>query len=177
MPLAPIDPNNTQRFWLDYSTCQFPHTLQCRAGSTVTASDAGGIMAAFLASIESQIYLLTVTGFRSAAPGTNITVPEVWPGASTYGDDEGPKYASAQYIDFVGRGPTGRRARAAVFGAINLQVGSDYRVSESESTAVTDGIAALTADGDIFLDVEYEVPVWHRYMNCGVNAYWRNKIR
>jgi hypothetical protein len=77
----------------------------------------------------------------------------------------------------VGRGPTGRRVRVALFGAVIEQFGDDFRISGSENALVADAIAVLTSDGDIFLDVEYEVPVWHNYINLGSNAYWRNKIR
>jgi hypothetical protein len=175
--MPPISPDNTQRFFLDYTTCGYDHTMLCRAGSTVTPADAGATMAAFLAELDSQVRLVTITGFRSAAPGTNITVPQTWPGAATYGDGAGSAFESAQYIDFIGRGATGHRVRVALFGAINVQVGGDYRMSSAESTVVADAIAALTSDADIFLDVDYEIPVWHAYANLGVNAYWRNKIR
>lgn len=175
--MPPISPDNTQRFWVDYTVAGYGHTLMCRAGSTVVASDAGATIAAFFAALDSQIVLLTIDGFRSAVPGSNISVPETWPGDATYGSGAGDPYQSAQYLDFVGRGSTGHRVRASVFGVINVQVGGDYRVSAAESSFVGDAIAALTSDGDIFLDVDYQVPIWHNYANCGVNAYWRNKIR
>lgn len=175
--MAPISPDNTQRFWVDYNTCGEDHSLLCRAGSTVTPSDAGGVMAMFLAAFDVQIYLLTVIGFRSAAPGTSITIPQTWPGAASYGVTAGPHYASAWYYDFVGRGATGHRARASVFGAQLIQDGNDYRITPAEQAFVTDALSALTADGDIFLDIDYEVPTWHTYANCGANAAWRNKIR
>jgi hypothetical protein len=175
--MAPISPDNTQRFWVDYETCSTNHTLMCRAGSTVLAADAGATMAAFLAAFGSAIHLLTVSGFRSAAPGTNISVPETWPGAATYGSGVGPVYKGAYYADFVGRGSTGHRVRAAVFG-LNNPVGVDnFRYLASEATWVQDCLDALTSDGDIFLDIDYEVPVWKSYANSGGNAYWRNKIR
>lgn len=175
--MAPISPNNTQRFWVDYTVAGAQHTLLCRAGSTVTASDAGGIIAAYLAAFSGDIYQTTIDGFRSAAPGSDISVPQTWPGASTYGSGVGPKYASAQYYDFVGRGATGHRVRIAQFGAKSLIGGDDFRISVGESAFVADVLAALTADGDIFLDVDYEVPVWKSYCNSGTNAYWRNKLR
>jgi len=175
--MAPISPDNTQRFFLDYTTCGYQHTLLCRAGSTVEASDAGGTIAAFLDAIDAEFRLLTIDGFRSAAPGTNITVPEVWPGAATYGAGAGQAFESAHYMDFVGRGPTGHRVRVAVFGMVNASAGSDYRLTAAENALVSAAIAELTSDAQIFVDIDYEVPIWHAYANVGVNAYWRNKIR
>jgi len=175
--MAPISPDNTQRFFLDYDTCGYGHTLLCRAGSTVIAADAGATIAAFLAAIDANFRLLTIPGFRNALPGSNITTPVTWPGAATYGSGAGVKYETAQYWDFVGRGATGHRVRVSLFGAIASFAGDNYRVLPGEAPAVTDAITALTSDGDIFLDVDYEVPVWHTYANCGVNAYWSNKVR
>jgi hypothetical protein len=175
--MAPISPDNTQRFFVDYTVAGYQHTLLCRANSTVTAADAGATIAAFLAAIESSFYEITIDGFRSAASGTNITVPEVWPGAATYGSGAGDPKDTAHYMDFVGRGPTGHRVRVAVFGAIISDFGGDYRLSGSESALVGNAIAELTSDVDIFNDVDYGVPVWKNYANLGVNAYWRNKIR
>jgi len=175
--MPPISPDNTQRFWVDYTVATKGHSLMCRAGSTVVASDAGATMAAFIDALATQFYLITIDGFRSAAPGTNISVPETWPGDATYGSGAGDPKDSASYYDFVGRGSTGHRVRVALFGAKNASVGGDYRVTGAEQSEVTAALAALTSDGDIFLDIDYEVPVWHPYANCGVNAYWRNKIR
>jgi hypothetical protein len=175
--MPPISPDNTQRFWVDYTVAGFQHTLLCRAGSTVLAADAGATIAAFLAAIESSFYLITIDGFRRAAPGSNVSNPEVWPGASTYGDGAGTPKDSAHYMDFVGRGATGHRVRVAVFGAIISDFGGDYRLSGSESALVANAVAELTSDSEIFLDVDYEIPIWKNYANLGVNAYWRNKIR
>lgn len=177
MPLTPVNPNNTQRFWVDYTVCGFQHTLQMRAGSTVAASDASATLAALFAAFDTSLFLTTIDGFRSAAPGSNISVAETWLGDASYGSGAGAKYQSAWYYDMVGRGPTGRRVRVALFGAVLVQLGDDYRISGTENSLVTDALAVLTSDGDMFLDVEYEVPVWHNYINLGVNAYWRNKIR
>jgi hypothetical protein len=151
--------------------------MLCRAGSTVIAADAGATMAAVFAAASSGMRLQTIDGFRSALPGTNISVPEVWPGAASYGSGAGTPYESAQYWDFVGRGSTGHRVRVALFGAIGVTAGGDYRISVGELSNIAAVLAELTSDGDIFLDIDYQVPVWHQYADSGVNAYWRNKIR
>lgn len=175
--MPPISPDNTQRFWVDYTTCGYSHTVMMRAGSTVEASDAGATMAALFAALTSQFRLQTITGFRSAAPGSNISVPEIWPGDATYGSGAGTAYETAQFLDFVGRGPTGHRVRVALFGCIGVSAGGDYRITPSEVSVIGDALDVLVSDGDMFLDVDYQVPVWHQYANSGGNAYWRNKVR
>lgn len=175
--MAITPPNNTQRFWVDYTVSGHQHTLLCRAGSTVTATDAGGTIAAFFAAHADLIYLTTIDAFRSAAPGVDFSLPETWPGLATYGTDTGPNHTSAWYYDYVGRGDTGKRVRVALFGAKLVSAGNDYRITPSEQPFVSDVLAELRSDTEIFCDIDYGVPVWHNYANCGVNAYWRNKLR
>ncbi len=177
MPLAPISPDNTQRFWVDYTVCGYQHTIQMRAGSTVEASDASAQMAALFAVFDSSLYECAIDGFRSAAPGTSISVPETWTGDASYGSGAGSPHKTAWYYGLIGRGPTGRKVRVYLFGAILEDYGGDYRISSAENALVGDAITALTSDGDMWLDVDYQVPVWHTYINVGPNAYWRNKIR
>jgi len=175
--MPPISPDNTQRFWVDYTVCGYQHTLQCRAGSTVVASDAGATIAALFAVFDTSLFALTIDGFRSAVPGSNISVPETWPGDAGYGSGAGVPADTANYYGLIGRGATGHKVRVYLFGATVSTFGGDYRISGGENALPGDAITALTSDGDIWLDVDYEVPIWHNYINVGTNAYWRNKVR
>jgi hypothetical protein len=177
MPLPPVEPSNTQRYWVDYTVAGHGHTLQMRTTDTVLDADAGATMAAFFAALTSQLLVLTIDGFRKAEINSNISFPVVWPGDDTYGAGAGDPYQSAHFMDFVGKGSGGRRVRASVFGVALEQFGGDYRMSAAESTVVADTIAVLTSDVEMWLDIGLNNPVWHNYANMGVNAYWRNKIR
>jgi hypothetical protein len=175
--MAPLSPDHTPRYFLDYTTCGFEHTLMCRTDSGVDPADVSAVIAAFLAAIGGSFRQLDIVDFRFADAGTNITVPVTWGGAASYGSGSGSPYESAHYMDFIGRGSTGRRVRVAVFGMINSSAGGDYRLIPSESGVVAAAIAELTSDAQMFLDIDFTVPVWKNYANVGVNAYWRNKIR
>lgn len=175
--MAALPSNNTKRFFLDYDTCGFGHTLLCRTTPTVTAADAGATINAFLLAIEAEFRLITVTGFRSAAEGSNLTFPETWPGDASFGAGAGSAFESAHYMDYVGRGQTGHRCRVAVFGMINASAGDDYRLTVAENVLVSNAIDELTSDANIFNDVDGQSVVWNPYANVGTNAYWRNKIR
>jgi hypothetical protein len=164
-------------YFLDYTTCTEQHTLQMRCEPTTTDSDASGTIGAFLTAIDSQIYEMTIDGFRFRQAGSHVTLPAVWSGAASYGSGAGARAFTANYLDFVGRDPSGVRVRVAVFGAINITLGGDYRMSSSESSVVADAIAELTSDANMFWTVGGEVPVWNTYANLGVSAYWRNRIR
>jgi len=172
-----IDPTNTAVYFLDYTTCGEQHTMQMRCEPTTTDSDASGTIGAFLTAISSNLYELTVYALRFRQAGSHTSLPAVWSGAATYGSGAGAHAFTANYIDFVGRDTDGVRVRVEVFGATNVTLGGDYRISGSESTIIGDAIAELTSDANMFWTVAGNVPVWNNYANIGVNAYWRNKIR
>jgi hypothetical protein len=174
--MAPLS-NNTRRWWLDYSTCGHGHTLLMRSSDPVDAAEASAAIGSFLGDLSTQLREITITGFRTAAKGSDVSLPATWGGAATYGSGTGSEFESAQYLDFVGRDEAGRRVRVAVFGVVYSEVGNNYRVTTAESTAVVDALADLVGDPECFLTISELNPVWHTYANVGQNAYWRNKIR
>lgn len=175
--MAPLSPDSTKRWFLDYTTCSTDHTLEMRSVDSVTDIEASAAFDVFLTAIESQIYEMTVTGMRFADVGSNITLPATFSGALTYGSDDGPKDHGAVYVNFIGRSTGGRRVRAGVFGGRNFSLAGDYRVSDADSTVVGDGVSALTGNPDVWEAIDGRTVIWHRYFNIGTNAYWRNKIR
>lgn len=175
--MAPLPIDNTRRWWLDYSVCTKEHSLLMRSIDTVDAVQASDAIDAFLTALNSQLRLVTVLGLRMAPKSSSISAPAVWSGAATYGSGAGSPFESANFIDFLGRTSGGRRARAGMFGAINAQVGGDYRVTNAESTFVGDALTALAADPDCFQAIDDFAPTWYQYANIGASAYWRNKIR
>ncbi len=176
--MAPLPPNNTAVYFLDYSVASHNHTVQCRFGSGGSVGDAGAFMDAFLTAFGTELYLITVIGARVRDQGSDVTYPVTWDGAATYGSDVGPEYASAQFADFIGRSIDGRRARIEMFGLKNIIDGSnnDFRKS-SAVTWVGAVLAVLGASSDVPVSISGEPVNWHDYVNTGINAYWRNHIR
>lgn len=175
--MAPLPFNNTNVLFVDYNTQGEDHTLLCRFDADDTGADAMTAVDGFLDAISGAIGLTSILGARVQLLGTDVSFDVTWTGATAYGDGIGDHYQSAQFYDWVGRSPGGRRARVAVFGAQNLQNGDDYRSNLGEDAALDAGITFLQSQGSAFLAIDGQVPIWKNYVNMGVNAYWRNKIR
>ena len=175
--MPPTAPDNTPRYFVDYTVCGFQHTLMCRVDSTVVAADVGATIDALFTAFDSSIFATTIDDFRFADAGSGVSNPVTWPGASGYGSGAGEPANTADYYDMIGRGPTGKRVRVAIFGATITTFGGDYRISGAENALVASAIAVLTSDVQMFLDIEFNNPVWKNYINIGTNAYWRNKVR
>lgn len=175
--LAPLLPNNTARYFLDYSVASTSHTLGMRVDPEVTDADAISVLDSFMDVVGAFCYPITVEGLRFQQAGALVSYDVAWTGSAGWGTGTSVPAVAAQYYDFVGRDTEGRRVRVAVFGAGLVTSGGDYRIVDSEAGWVSDALAALTQDAQMFWTIGGEIPVWKQYINCGVNAYWRNKQR
>jgi len=177
--MAPLDPTNTARAFLDYETCGENHTAMLRYTGIGSAADCMVIWDTMLTAMVAFLYQVTIIGAREAVVGSNITNPITWSGDATYGGDPGPHYATAQYVDFVGRDNQGRRVRSAFFGAQAYfdGGGDDYRFQAADFPFVVTCVTALDSSAGNAVSINGLDPIWHLYGNGGVNAYWRNKVR
>jgi len=175
--MAPLAPNSTARYYLDYNVAGEDHTLVMRVGSSITAAEASAKLDAFLTALGNTIYTLSIVGLRYSAAGSNISTPRTWGGDATYGSGTGTHADTANYYDFVGRTGGGRRARVSVFGATINRLNGDYRAEAGASALLDAARAELEADAGYFLGIDGQAPIWNDYTNLGINAYWRNEIR
>ncbi len=175
--MTPLPENNTAVFFLDYTTCQEGHTLQCRYTDAATVADAMTSVDAFLTALGNSHRIWNITGARNRAEGAVVSTDVVWTGSATYGTGGGTHYESSQFYDFVGRSLGGRRVRAAIFGATTLNDTADFRIPEDFDVAFSGALAVLDASADTFVAIDGQQATWKRYVNLGQNAYWRNHIR
>lgn len=177
--MAPLPSNTTGVVFLDYNTCDEPHTVQCRYGASSDANGAMTVLDAFLTALSPVLNLVTIVGARERVAGGNVSLPLTWLGSATYGSGAGPHNESAYYYDFVGRSADGRRVRMAMFGAGGDHdgIGEDFRFSVADSSDIAAAFAVLAAAGADCVSISGLPVSWHPYANGGVNAYWRNRIR
>jgi hypothetical protein len=177
--VAPLPQNNTGRVFLDYNTCGEDHTMAVRFQSASTPGAALTVIDQLLTALDAGLTLLTVTGCRVQNAGDNFSLPLTWTGASTYGGSPGPHYKTAAYLDFVGRGLTGRKVRIAVFGPGDFvdTANEDFRFTAADSAVISDALDVLFASGGVVCDIDDQEVLWQLYANTGFNAYWRNRIR
>lgn len=174
--MAPLPHNNTNIFYLDYTTCTRQHTLQVRFGTGTLAQ----VMADtdnFLDALGNSHRLMSINGARLQNEHTNVTEDVTWSGESSYGTGAGLANESAQYYDFIGRSAFGRRVRISVFGAIRNSANGVYRATPADDAAFGAALAVLRGEGTSFLAVDGHHAIWKNYVNLGDNAYWRNHIR
>lgn len=177
--MAPLSTLNTARLALDYNTCGEDHTVLMRYSGAGSAGECMAILHTMLDSMAAFLFEVTIIGARNYPVGVNFSTPITWTGDPTYGGDPGPHYASAQYVDFVGRSAGGRRVRVAFFGAQTATDGGgeDFRFQAADFPFVVTCVTALASNAGNAVAIDGLDATWHLYGNGGVNAYWRNKIR
>jgi hypothetical protein len=177
--MAPLPSNNTAVLFVDYSVAGEQHTVQVRYSASSSVAAAMAWLDDFLVATSPFLFLTTIVAARNRAQGSNLSFPVTWTGASTYGSGAGEHFNSAWYIDYIGRSPLGRRVRIGMFGTnvVTDAVSDDYRLQEAENVNVANTLTALEASPTEGIAIDGGNPVWNRYANIGVNAYWRNRIR
>lgn len=175
--MAPLPSNSTGVLFVDYETCLSPHTFQLRVQDGAEPSDAMPVMADFLAAFDTTIKEMSILGARGREAGADITLPLTWTGDSGYGTSEGNVGQTAWFYDFIGRSMLGRRCRLTVFGATSIQDGTDDNYRIAATGALLDALNVLKGADSIICAIDGAQIVWYDYINMGVNAYWRNKIR
>jgi len=175
--MAPLDPNATARVYVDYEVAGYEHTLIARFTSAGNISDTVSHMADLIIALNDQLYASTLVGLRASNAGSGVSYPisETFP--TDWGDGTAVGNETAQFYDFVGRSVDGRRVRAALFGAKIVSNNDVYRLPYSLGGLWADAIDALDTSFPSFCTISGQAPTWHRYINTGINAYWRNKIR
>jgi hypothetical protein len=174
--MAPLPPNNTPTYFLDYTTSLQEHTMEVRAAASVSPATFSSIMDSFLTQLASELSQITIVGGRFRAAGTTFSSPVVLTiTGNSYGVGGQTQDSLPIALNFVGRSPGGRRVRLMVFGYKGTF--SAYRVNTSESTAVTNAVSTLNNTVNCFQAIDGLDPVWYPYANVLVNAYWQRKTR
>ncbi len=176
--MAPLPSDNTGRFHLHYSDGLHPHTLMARFNDTASIPTIMDKVDAFLTAIATDLYLISVLGADFSDAGSNITVPVLWSGASTYGSGTMPAVFAPREIEWGGRSVGGRRFKVYVYG-VDITTPDTFRQVAAGSNIAANGIAALAdaqASG-VFVAIDNEATNLYNYANLNFNSYWERKAR
>lgn len=172
--MAPLLPNNTARFRINYAAGIGGHSTQVRWGGSPAAL--GAAFTGILTGLEPVLYLNTVSTVEFAPAGSDIfNLVTTGLEGLVFGSTGIPTERVATFVNFIGRTPGGRRVRMAFFGVKSL--GTDYRYAPGEIAAIDSTIAVLNDPGQPFLGIDGLRPIWKTYANAGVNTHWQKALR
>lgn len=182
--MAPLPPESTPRYFVDYTANGRPHTMQFRYASPVDGPPPETPFIARVATVLADLaeFLpsdFNVLGARYAVQGSNVTLPTAAPASPTGLQTPRPAEAPA-FIGIPGRTATGRRYRFYVLGVgvSPAAVGAgtaNYRLTAAESSDIAAVIANLA--GAPFVGIDGEPISYKSYANLGYNGYWQRAVR
>lgn len=184
--MAPLPPNSTRRFFLDYTTGRYQHTFQMRTANGITAAGADAVFADFVnAFLGLTCAGWAVLGGRVQEAGSNITLPANFPLSQALSSpnvsDPLPENQEPRAVTYVGRGAvSGRRVRVAVYGLLgNTPNRYRYLATGVPGDVTTDVLTALRDGGgnDCWLSIGGDVPYWLDYADVNYNSYWEAAVR
>lgn len=174
--MAPLPPESTARYFVDYIQGTVEHTLMVRVGPSVALSEFDPVMMNVFSTLAPLVVTTLISGVRYAAIGQPFSNPVPSELAGDYFGTGAPTPEQmASYIDFVGRSPTGRRARLTFFG---VDAGlSGFRYTPQEHAAIGTLVNTFNDALNIFLAIDGSKPTFKNYGNTGIHAYWTKELR
>jgi hypothetical protein len=175
--MAPLPVNSTNRLWVRKVGVTGTHEIMFRGQPGSDQVDLAGVASDFLNATKGLVYEGDIwTSARYSASGSDLSFPVGW---TPIAGANGSAYDGRNqpfFVDWVGRGPDGRRVRWSIQGAVPFQ-DSNYRAVQGENAGVDAGIASLNSAVSILATIGGTPPFVYGYADVGYNAYQQRKRR
>lgn len=178
MALAPLPPDNTVRWWLNYSVAGIGHTLQMRGTEFATDANALNAYNALLDELDPVLASnATFLSVDRADQGSNVRnpvigfVPRSGAGAFTTTGD-----SRAFQISFTGRSDDGRKVKYLMWG-VGVTSDGDFRWEPGDIAYLDDALATFPANNKVWATISGLIPVMHPYTNYGYNDHTVRSLR
>jgi len=172
--MAPLPPNNTPRFKVNYVVTLDEHSFQVRSHASPSAI--GALIDGFLTELADACYGIIISTVEFAADGSDIFLP-VTTGieGNVYSTGSPANDQRPWFYGFQGRSAAGKKWHLDIFGARSL--GSNYRVTGGEIPEVDAAILALQSFGTNLVGIDDAEVTVYNYANAGVNAHFQRALR
>lgn len=188
----PLDPTNTARVYIDYTSAALQHTLIIRMGLGATAGEASVLAASAADVLRTRMSMTdSFLAARFSDKASHISLPiaftpiagalDLQGGAAAWAED--PESA---FLCLVGRGQTsGRRVRWEFFTTIRTPLWPTTNRYNLGASPVIDTFrlnwANLVESGAIsatqIVTIAGDRPIVYGYVNIAKNSYWQRKQR
>lgn len=176
MPLPPLPPSNTLRYFMDYHNVQNAHTFMVRANAIVSPATMGGLVNSIFTQAANICASITFDTMRVAVAGSDVTNPVVCGFEGTvYGALGATEFSEVTSLNFIGRTSGGRRTKFQIFGFRNSV--SNWRLTSGEDARVLSIVGTANTGTNVFLGIDGIKAVWYPYANVSANAYWQRAER
>lgn len=182
MPLPELPANNTARYFLDYTTGRYEHTLTCRYTSGQDGDAVRGRIFTFLDAIKSALPTAwQPLRARAQAAGSLVSVPADLGVLATFAGTSGTPLEQREEpreFRWVGRSLGGRRVSVSLYGLLIATPGDfRYEGAALPATLAAARAALIGSAPGIFVAIDDTNPLWYNYVNVNYNSYWEGEAR
>ena len=175
--MAPLPPDNTARAFVTYQVDGRTHTLCARLDGAMSDGDASENISDFLSAMSPLVGATVFVKFERSDLGSNVRVPAVWGGITTWGSGgSGDDETAPLFWSFTGKSADGRAARVELFGR-NIPPDENWRLPRSADTSVDAALAALETTDAIFNSISDVGVIWNQYANESISQHWVGQAR
>lgn len=178
--------NHTARLRLKYVAVGKPHVMTWRYNEPEggPTTEVWAKIDEFFAALEPTLFTgFAFTGAEFANQNSDVFFPiSVAALSPTPGGGAATKGDAPAFVSFTGKTLLGNPAVIYLYG-VNANGDSanattwDYRLYDTENTAVLNALTALTNPPTTLIGIDREQIIWNRYMNLGYNARAQRRAR
>jgi len=177
MPLPPLPDNNTDRYWLKYTSAGEEHELCFRLANSTSTADGEAAATALANALKSWMPSTdTFSSLRKAENGSNLSFPVTFTPIAGTGAGAAEATDLARFCSIVGRSAGGYRCRMTFF-TPNISDSIAYRTATGVSTPGSSLYTAAAAQSPAFVAKDGFGVIWNGYSNNGFNSYWQRQLR
>lgn len=174
--MAPLNPNNTQRWFYHYTNSRNSHQFMIRGQDIATIAAADDLVASILSAIGNRFAASTITKVEHSAVGSDVRFPVT---SDRLGDNFGSGSPTpeqdATECNFTGKTTNARRWRFGIFGWMSDT--GDFRQLSSEDTEVAAVVALWNTATDVTVGIDKLPLVVNSYANIKTNDHWVKESR
>lgn len=175
--MSPVDPSNTARVFVVYTTNGDQHTVSARYDSELmTPADAVAVMSDLFTAAAGSLYETTIDRAEHSEVGSNVRLPVTWSGDATYGSGTSTAQDRDNLWSWTGKSEDGRRFRLELLG-IKTTVPGNFRQARAAANLADAVLTILEGVTPIFLTITGGTPIFNQYANAGDSDVWKQNHR
>lgn len=175
--MAPLPPNNTERWFVDYAVNGINHTLLIRTVAPSTNDVISTFVSDLFGALDDVLWATAINGLRRSVQGSDISLDQAYLGTTAFGGGVGDDLGRGYFLAYEGRSEGGRPVKLTVFGFKNLLSVADTRFPITSPSPYFDALGVIETTPGLPAAIDANNVIWKNYVNCGNNSYWQRQAR
>jgi hypothetical protein len=178
MPITPLPPSNTKRYFIEQNVAGEVHYIQVRCGPGVTDAGALARFQTDFALLTSQMHDdVSFTNLYVADLGSDIRNPVAgWTPIDGASGSNMPVELHPKTLCLRGRSSTGRKVRMFLWG-MDPALTEEWKYVPPVPSGLNSFRIAVTGNGNFYITIDGTPATYRADMTIGINDHWVSNER